>query len=187
MRSQRWAWTHTYAVPLFSASVVAVLLAGSAVAAVLVLRSGDGDRGGPSAECLLGTWRVVEHAEQISSGVLSGTFQLASGGQVVEYRPDGTGRIEYVEGATFTLRDSLGTTSTGHLAGTLQFEYQADETQLRYARMVSQARLTIDFLGTPLELPYELSEQPVGYRCRGDTLTHELGQRYRATYQRVGA
>ena len=45
MQSQRWAWTHTYAVPLFVTSLVALLLAGAGWAAVLVFEHGAGDPG----------------------------------------------------------------------------------------------------------------------------------------------
>lgn len=49
MQSQRWAWTHTYAVPLFVTSLVALLLVGAGWTAVLVATRPADDPTGPAA------------------------------------------------------------------------------------------------------------------------------------------
>jgi hypothetical protein len=63
MQSQRWAWTYRYAVPMFVTALVAVLLASSALVAVLVFeRSGTAVAG---EECLVGRWRTVSQEEAV--------------------------------------------------------------------------------------------------------------------------
>jgi hypothetical protein len=93
MQSQRWAWTHTYAVPLFVCSLVAVILTGGALVGVLV--SGLGERRG-GEHCLVGQWRIVSQRQGSELGsVLGGTLDLVGQGPRFTFNADGTGHADY--------------------------------------------------------------------------------------------
>src|SRR5690606_11787212 len=106
MPAARWEWTHRYAVPLFVASLIGFLLSSGALVTVVLLER-DGDRpglgGAPSGErCLVGRWQVVEYWQEVPVPLLgSGRLDLAGAGPVYEFRPDGTGRVDYGDGVRY--------------------------------------------------------------------------------------
>jgi hypothetical protein len=171
---------------MFVASLTAVVLSGSGLVAVLLL---DRDGGGTEpAECLLGRWRMVSHTEELSS--LGQTVQLTlvgDEGAVYEFRDDGTGSADYGSGTAFQ-STSLGQTVDATVSGTLSFRYEASDGTFQVTEMLStDATFTVDFLGTEVPSPYQLSTTtPENYRCEGDTITFSLPERnYAAEYQRA--
>lgn len=197
MQTQRWGWTHRYAVPMFVASVVAVLLVGAA--AVALLAGGpDGDPGsGPGTggtapplsgvdgvdPCLVGTWQVVAQTEPMPGA--AGTMMLDGEGAVFEFRSDGTGTGDYGDRTDFTA-DALGQEVVLTVSGTLAFRYQASGGTFQILEIDSDATFTLDALSLTEE--YSLSQQPVGYQCDGDdTLRFQNQEGYAAEYRRPAA
>lgn len=209
MQSQRWAWTHTYAVPLFVTSLVAVVLAGGALAGVLVFdRGGEpgGDRsGGPTPtptpspgsgpssdprpgpdgtvpECLIGTWEVVEQTQGMA--LVPNTLDLVGDGPVYELQPDGTGRVDYGDGVRFETI-SAGESVTVDVTGDLTFHYEVTEDSFRITETVSHAVAEITLIG---EIPFDLDKDPVGYTCDGDTAAfNDPDRNYHASFVRAGS
>lgn len=94
MQSQRWAWTNRYAVPMFVTALIAVLVASSALVAVLAFeRSGAAVAG---EECLVGSWRTVSQREAVP--LTEQRLELVGDGPVVKYRADGTGFSDHGSG-----------------------------------------------------------------------------------------
>lgn len=195
MQTQRWGWTHRYAVPMFVASVVAVLLVGAAAVALLV----GGDERGPGSgggtepppvvgaagvdPCLVGTWQVVAQTEPMPGA--AGTMVLDGEGAVFEFRADGTGTGDYGDRTDFTA-DALGQEVVLTVTGTLAFRYLASGGTFQILEIDSDATFTLDALSLTDE--YSLSQQPVGYQCDGDdTLRFQNQEGYAAEYRRLAA
>jgi hypothetical protein len=187
MERQRWGWTHRYAVPMFVASLVAVVLAGGGLIAVTVLDDDDANPDSGIDSCLLGSWRMMSHTEELSS--LGQTIQLTLTGEgaLYEFREDGTGSADYGTGTTFT-STSLGQEVLATVAGTLSFRYEASDGIFQVVEMLStEATFTVDLLGTEVPSSYQLSTTaPEDYVCEGDTLSFSLEERsYAAEYRRA--
>jgi hypothetical protein len=122
MQSQRWAWTHRYAVPMFVASLVAVVLSGAALTVVLMLdrasgsggERGFGDNaqtnpgGGPGSGQPGDTEGQGDGAGNDSGGCLVGSWRVVSQTQGVSSGLGallGGGRVDLAgEGPVFEFR-----------------------------------------------------------------------------------
>lgn len=188
VRRQRWAWTHRYAVPMFVASLVAVVLSGSGLIAVVVLDDDDGtDPQSGIDPCVIGAWRMTSHTEEITSLGIATQLTLAGEGALYEFREDGTGSGDYGSGTAFQ-GNALGQAVAATVAGTLSFRYEASNGTFQITTMLTtDATFSVETLDT--EVPYALStNSPEEYRCAGDTLHFELEERnYQAEYRRVSA
>jgi hypothetical protein len=184
MPRQRWAWTHRYAVPMFVSSLVAFVLSGSALTAVLVLDDDPTDPQSGIDRCVLGTWRMTSHTEEISSLGLTTQLTLTGEGALYNFHEDGTGSGEYGEGTTFG-STVFGQTVPATIAGTINFRYEAADGTFQITAMLpSDATFSVE--GS--EVPYALStDSPEQYSCEGDSLILSLEDRnYHAEYQRAG-
>jgi hypothetical protein len=185
---RRWAWTHKYAVPMFLASVVAVLVTGLGLLAVVnVDWDGGTDPGSGIDECVVGQWRMVSHTEQLEAGGIPLRLTLVDEGAVYEFRADGTGSADYGDGTQFK-SEAIGQTVPATVAGTLSFRYEAADGVLQVVEMLStDATFTVDLFGEPVESPYRLSTTaPENYQCEGDTIHLSAEDRgYAADYQRI--
>jgi hypothetical protein len=167
------------------ASIVAVVLSGTGLlVAVLAFESGDGPGGdGPGGDCVVGRWRIVEQRQETASGILT----LAGDGPTVEYRADGTGVTDFGDGVTYALEDTLlGGLGSGDtvVSGTVSHDYVTEDGTMRYLNIASAAVFTVELFG---ELPYEISDETFGFRCDGDTMTHDIEERYQARLQRLAS
>jgi len=184
MRSQRWAWTHRYAVPMFVASVVSVILAGGGLIAVIWL--GDGDPTDPEQpgvdRCLVGTWQTTSHVQEEPLG----RVVLADDGPVFELREDGTGVTDYRGGVRYDVETVAGA-SVAQMTGTVEFEYEAADGTFRYTSQQSHATFEfVDLPGVPVN-EVTFIEEPMSYRCAGDTLRLTSEEHnYTGDYQRTG-
>lgn len=185
MRSQRWAWTHTYAVPLFVASVVTVILAGAGLTVVLVFdRTGQRPGGGgDQAQCIVGRWQMTAHRETLP--LVGGDLTLDGPGAQVEFRPDGTAVANYGD-ATHFKTVLLGQPVPVTVTGTIAYRYEVSEGTYRLWAQESEATMTWEFAGTPTSERYSYSDTPVAYECDGDQLQFDYPERnYHAEYRRI--
>jgi hypothetical protein len=176
----RWAWTHRYAVPMFVSSVVAVLLTGAGLIAVMVYDNGSG--GGPpgTAECVAGHWQVREYTE---SGPL-GSAEMVEGVPTFVFNDDGTGVAEFGPDVRMTIQVPLVGSVGAGVVGQIAYRYQVSGETLEFVEQDSNAQLSSE-----IEVPYEdvltLPEGPLDYTCSGDEMTITDGEHTYA-YQRVG-
>jgi hypothetical protein len=174
--TQRWDWTYRYGRRLLVASVVTVAVLTGALVAVVAL----GARG---TDCVVGTWRTV-HSEQRLSGGL-GTLILDGDGPVERYEQDGTGGTDYGDGVTYRVVDTPGGLVDGTelaISGTATYSYELDGGVIRYDEISSNLTQTSEYFG---DVPTNISDEPFGYRCEGDTLTFQIGDRYQAELARL--
>lgn len=184
MQSRRWGWTYTYAVPLFVTSLVAVVVTGSALAAVLVMgRDGGGGAGDGEADCLVGRWRIVYQTQGSALGLGDASLDLVGEGPLFEFRADGSGHAEYGDPTRYETT-SLGETVTVKVTGELTFRYHTAGDTFRLSEVESDATAEFPVIGT---LPFDLDQDPVTYTCDGDTATfRNPDNAYEARYERVG-
>lgn len=177
MRSQRWAWTHTYAVPLFVASLVAVLLAGSGLVAVVVFDrartpGGGGDPRPGGVDCQVGTWELTGYTEN-KDGL--GTARMLGGSPVFTFGSDGSGVADYRGGATLQV-EVFGTVAEVEVTGEITYRYRISGQTLEFVTQDSSATMSsdIDVLGIGANQRFTLPTGPIDYRCDGDSmdLTH---------------
>lgn len=181
---------------MFTTSVVAVVLAGSALGAVVLLdrdgegrdggtRNGDAQTGGGQDgggqdgdggpdqqgidQCVIGAWRVVSYVQELALG---GTLELVDedGGPRYTYRADGTGEAEYGDGVQFE-DSSLDDPVPVEISGTVSYRFRAADGVLEYPEQdASGARLVVEMLGTPVEEEVSFGSGPYEYRCDGEEL-----------------
>jgi hypothetical protein len=173
---------------MFVASVISVVLAGAALLAVVSL--GDGgttDPPNPDVDsCVVGSWRELSSTQQLPTGI--GELVLTGEGPVFEFGEDGTGAVDFGtdhDTGTVYRSESLGETVDAKVWGTVRFRFVARDGTFQFSDLDSAARFRMDALGVPVEDRYDLSSDPVGYRCRGDSL-EQFNDGFEATYQRVG-
>lgn len=173
---------------MFVSSLVAVVLSGGGLIAVTLLDNGDGTDPQPGVDrCVVGSWQMVSHTEELTSLGQRIQLTLAGEGALYEFRDDGTGSADYGSGTTFE-STTLGQTVPATVAGTLSFRYEAGDGTFQVVEMLStDATFTVDVLGTEVPSTYQLSTtSPESYSCDGDTLSFSLGERrYAAEYHRV--
>jgi hypothetical protein len=186
MPRQRWAWTHRHAVPMFVASLISVVVSGLGLLAV-VNADWDGGADPEDPGCLVGQWRMVSHTETLDAGGTPVQLTLVGEGAAYEFREDGTGSADYGEGTQFR-GEAVGQTIPATIDGTLRFRYTAADGIFQVVEMLGTgATFTMDILGSPIEVPYQLSvTSPESYRCEGDTVNFSAEDRgYAAEYQRI--
>lgn len=182
------------------ASIVAVVLSGSGLLVAVNTLGAGGEvidpTGGPSPtapstvtgpECVIGTWRTLKLEEDITTGILT-----AEGAVTFEYAEDGTATVDYGDLTEFTFRDTIfggnSAPTRAEIKGTVSYEYEVDETQIRYTTPPDTgAEINIPDLPTGgLNLPYNPSATVFGYQCTGDTMTHDAEDvDYSAELERV--
>jgi hypothetical protein len=172
---------------MFVASVISVILAGSALLAVVWLgNDGTTDPPNPDVDsCVVGSWRELSSTQRLPTGI--GELVLTGEGPVFEFGEDGTGAVDFgTDHNTGTVyrSESLGETVDAKVWGTVRYGFVARDGTFQFSDLESGARFRMDALGVPVEDRYDLSPDPVSYRCQGDSL-ELFSDGYEATYQRV--
>jgi hypothetical protein len=174
-RRQRWAWTYRYAVPLFVASLVSVILSGSGFVAVLVLDNADDTGGDEIVEelCETGTWRVTNYTEQ---GAL-GSARMIEGEPTFQFHDDGTGLADFGNATRMEVESIVGT-AVGDITGQITYRYEASSQTLEFLDQQSNAAITSDQEFSDLLPPGEftLPTGPLEYTCDGDEMTFTDGE-----------
>jgi hypothetical protein len=165
---------------MFVSSVVAVLLSGAGLIAVMVLDNGSAGAPPGTEECAAGRWQVREYTE---SGPL-GSAEMVEGAPTFAFNDDGTGVADFGEEVRMTIQVPLVGSVDAGVVGQITYRYQVAGETLEFVEQDSNAQLSSE-----IEVPYEdvltLPEGPLNYTCSGDEMTITDGEQTFA-YQRVG-
>ncbi|MBF9130037.1 hypothetical protein I0C86_14130 [Plantactinospora sp. S1510] len=138
------------------------------------------------ADCLVGTWRVTTHTEQVDVpgvGRLSFTGGAGSG---LALGAGGTGIADYGTGTVYR-SDYAGQDVVLELRGTVSYRYvlAGDRIELRDVRSDADVRLRVGD-GTPGPWQdFTASTEPSSYACAGNSLTQK-SLVYTTSYVRSG-
>jgi hypothetical protein len=130
---------------------------------------------------------MTSHTESLDAAGTAIQLTLVGEGAVYEFLEDGTGSADYGDGTEFR-GDGVGQTIPATIDGTLSFRYTAADGVFQVVEMLGTgATFTMDILGSPIEVPYQLSvTSPESYQCEGDTVSFSAEDRgYAAEYQRI--
>ncbi|GIG89057.1 hypothetical protein [Plantactinospora endophytica] len=136
--------------------------------------AGSTPGGGPvAAECLVGTWRVTSHQEQVDVPEV-GRLNFTGGiGSTLTLGADGVGIADYGDGTLYT-SSHAGQEVALELRGRVDYRYvpAGDRIELRDVRSAAEVRLRVGEAGTPGRWrPFTASTAPANYTCAGDLLT----------------
>jgi hypothetical protein len=169
-----------FLVPLVVLSVVLVALVVAIVVAVVV-RSGDrsgppGSRAGATTAgeidpCVVGTWRVTAHREDVTLDSFGKvTFNAEGTGASVRLDGAGMGATDYGTGTRFG-GVAAGQTIRLDVRGKVTYRYAATRGRVSFHDPQSEATATIYLNGTrSTEAPFTGSTDPAEYECSGDRM-----------------
>lgn len=143
--------------------------------------AGGGAGSGALDECLVGTWRTVEHVEDWTTD--QGQAELSGLERVMEFSADGTQTVSYDDSAATiatqgqevpAVFDGRVVYRTSTAGGTMSFDLQSAE-----------GTVTVDPDGTAKVEPLEPGTGEVSYTCDATTLRQEA-EGYLSVYERTG-
>lgn len=157
---------------MFIASVVAVILSGSALIAVTVFADGAGGGGGDgTGNCVPGGWRVREYREDGPFG----SAEMVAGTPTFVFNDDGTGVAEFGPDVRMAVEVAFVGSVDAAVAGRIDYRYETTGEAIEFVEQDSTAQLSSE-----LEVPYEdvltLPEGPLDYTCDGDVMTFTDGE-----------
>jgi hypothetical protein len=173
---------------MFVFSLVAVILSGSGLVAVLVFANGGGGSSGNNTDtdtntdtntngtgtgidpCVLGTWEVIEYTENNSAG----TAEMTRGTPVFTFEDNGTGVADFPPDTTIEA-DIIGTKLEAGVAGQITYEYETDGATFEFVNQSSTAKFSSDLNFLGYEDVLTMPEGPVDYACDGDSMTIDGG------------
>jgi hypothetical protein len=188
---------NSFVVPLVALSATLVVLVVAIVTVVAINAGKDepvGPGGTPTAgalvdSCVVGTWRVVSHEEDVAFD--DGKVRFTGNGTEIRLKDDGTGVTDYKGGTTFTgttKNRSDGSTVSIKLvfSGKIAFDYRAKDGTLSFSNPRPDGTVKTIVNGTELTSePLSGSEDPARYTCSGDKLVESTAQ-YRVEMRRTG-
>lgn len=181
-RKPRWAWTHKHAVPMFVASLIAVILAGSGLVGVMVFAGGDdgGSEQGTDS-CVQGTWQVVSYTEDSELG----SAEMVAGEPVFGFQEDGTGLADFGDGITMASEVFGG--QEAEISGQITYRYETSDQTFEFVEQDSQARFSsdIDILDLGDDIEFTLPTGRLDYTCDGDAMSI-TGEEQAFEYRRAG-
>ncbi len=155
-----------FVVPLVVLSVVLVALM-VAIAVVVVVRKGA-NAAGENDPCVVGTWRVIAHREDVAlPNVGTVTFNAEGDGPSVRLNADGTAVTDYGTGTRYA-GTALRQTIRLDVRGTVRYRYAASggKFSVQFKSVTSDAKGTIFLDGTRYrEVPFSGSADPASYEC----------------------
>lgn len=167
---------------MFAFSLVAFVLAGSGLIAVMVLSNGGDGDGTTTEDCVVGTWRVVSYTEETALG----SGRMIEGEPVFQFQADRTGLADFGDGVRMEVESLLGN-AIGDITGQITYQYEASDRTLEFVDQQSNAMMTSDQEYADLLGPGEftLPTGPLDHTCDGDAMTiTDGGQAFE--YQRAG-
>jgi hypothetical protein len=153
---------------MFVASLVAVLLSGGGLVAVLAFA--DGSTGDPD-RCVLGAWEVAEYTE--NSG--GGAAEMTSGTPVFTFHGDGTGVADFPSDTTIEATIA-GFPMEAGVAGPIAYEYEATDDTLEFVSQDSNAAFSSDLDIVGYEGELTLPTGRLDYTCDGDEMSFTDGE-----------
>jgi hypothetical protein len=176
-------------VPLIVLSVIAVILVIGIVGVVVVRADGSGDNGngngnnangnnangntGTNAagidKCVIGTWRITSAKEKVE---LEGSLtEFTARGGTVELKSDGTGKIDYGSGVTYTGTVS-GQSVNITFTGSVTYSFKTSDGSFTFSNVSPNGTATVKINGvTTTTIPLDMDTKPSKYECSGDTMT----------------
>lgn len=136
-------------------------------------------------QCVIGTWRVTSHREEVRiDGVGKVTF-LGGEDATLRLKADGTGETDFGSGTNFQATAS-GRTYKLEISGRLTFDYTARGGTAKFTDMTSRAsgKLFIDGEQYGGTIPYNAEADSSRYTCSTDLLRQETFL-YTTEYERV--
>ncbi|MFC0532916.1 hypothetical protein [Phytohabitans kaempferiae] len=194
----------SYLIPLTALSATLVVLV-VAIVIVVAMRSGDDDpitspTPGPTSasprasvsaspasdvdQCVIGTWRVTSHKEDVPVDDVKVTF-IGGEGAMLRLDADGTGETDYRSGTEFQ-GTSGGRTYKLEVSGRLTFKYTARGGSTRFTDVDSNAsgKLFINGVQYGGSVPFNAEGDSSRYTCSTDLLTRQTFL-YTTEYERV--
>ncbi|MEO3746290.1 hypothetical protein [Plantactinospora sp. B5E13] len=137
--------------------------------------SSTGPPTGPAAEgaeCLVGTWRVTEHREQVDVPDVGRLSFTGGAGTRLSLSAGGTAITDYGTGTSYRA-GYAGQDVILELRGRVNFRYAAtgDRFELLDLRSDAEFRLSVGDRPASGWQPFTASTAPSGYTCVGDSLT----------------
>jgi hypothetical protein len=158
-----------FVAPLVVLSVVLVALV-VAIVVVVVVRQGA-NAGGGNDPCVVGTWRVTAHREDVtlpSFGKV--TFNAEDEGPSVRLDADGTAVTDYGTGTRYA-GTALRQTVRLEVRGTVRSRYVASASRFSVQSVTSDAKGTIFLDGARYaEVDFTGSSDPASYECSQDRM-----------------
>lgn len=136
---------------------------------------------GPVDECVVGTWRTVEHSE--SADTEQGRVTITGVERTLEITADGTERVTYGSTpATVTTDQGEGTAT---YSGTVEYEVRTDGGRMTFRLRSAEGTLTVTAGGgEPKRQELKPGTGAVTYTCSAERLTQEATG-YRSVMERV--
>jgi hypothetical protein len=184
---------HSSYVPLIALSVtLAVLITAIVVVSVAKSRVDTGGPTGPTPtgltpsgptptgsgpvdSCVVGSWRVTSHREDVLVPDV-GDVPLTGSGTRVRLAADGTGVTDYGTGTPFT-GESGGTRYTLTISGTVRFGYRTTGDMITFSDLAPDGRVVLTADGAELYRDRLAgSADAARYTCVGAALTQFTGR-----------
>lgn len=171
-------------VPLIVLSVIAVILV-IGIVGVVVARAGDDDPGGGGNggtgnggngttasgidKCVVGSWRITSAKEKVDQ---DGTLiEFTARGGNVDLKDDGSGKIDYGSGVTYTGKVS-GQNVTITFTGSVTFSFKTVDGSFTFSNVSPNGTATVKVNGaTTTSIPLDMDTKPAKYTCSGNTMT----------------
>lgn len=169
-------------VPLIVLSVIAVILV-IGIVSVVVVRAADDDPGGGNGgtgtdtgttasgidKCVVGSWRITSAKEKVDQ---DGTLiEFTARGGNVDLKDDGSGKIDYGSGVTYTGKVS-GQNVTITFTGSVTFSFKTVDGSFTFSNVSPNGTATVKVNGTTTtSIPLDMDTKPAKYTCNGNSMT----------------
>ena len=125
--------------------------------------------------CVIGTWRVTSHREDVSNDELGKLSFTGGDGAELRLKADGTGESDYGSGTAYTAKASNGKSIKLEVTGVVSYSYTAVDGRISVDDVKSQAtfRFYIDGEQYGDTQAFNASDSPSNYTCSGDRMTQK--------------
>lgn len=151
------------------------------VGVVLVRASGSGDNGNGNGNgnsgtnaagidsCVIGTWRITSAKEKVD---IDGTLaEFSARGGTVELKGDGSGKVDYGSGVTYTGKIS-GQNVNITFTGSISYSFKTVDGSFTFSNVKPNGTATVKVNGVQTtSIPLDMETTPSKYECNGNTMT----------------